>query len=415
MKRKFLRPVSIVIAAAIVMGFLTGISFGSDISEMIRVYRNRVVLEVNQTRVGTDNFLYNGTTYIPLRAVSELLGKQVGWNAVTNVASINEAVYEKESLSKLLPAEAGYHWLYNGFAEYDHEMTLDLITDQPQRRIYGVSGSVGDPSGGASTANLTIQLRYILENNSLIQEKTEDRMMDSAYDRLTLIQTPLVVGTFWNETVTDKTGAVKIVSSQIMKVEILDGGIHQYTVHYRESGSLYFEQRVLRDGVGVVALEKLYQSEQGESFSIGYFLVEEMVMNEMDLTLYFPDNMADKVWPEVRTVNVDDSRTAWAVLQELIAGPQKEGLYPSMPIGTTVLDLSISNRICTVDFSREFIDNHPGGSAGELLTLASIVNTLTEFSSIDKVMILVEGRAGETLGNIVLDHAMERMPEMLGE
>jgi len=68
-----------------------------------------------------------------------------------------------------------------------------------------------------------------------------------------------------------------------------------------------------------------------------------------------------------------------------------------------------------VNFSREFIDNHWGGSAGELLTLGSIANTLTEFPTIQKVMILVDGNAGETLGNILLDQPLERMPDMIGK
>jgi spore germination protein GerM len=73
------------------------------------------------------------------------------------------------------------------------------------------------------------------------------------------------------------------------------------------------------------------------------------------------------------------------------------------------------NDICTIDLSSEFIEDHSGGSAGELMTLASIVNTLTEFPSIQKVMILVKGQAGATLGNIILDKALDRMDELIGQ
>ena len=57
--------------------------------------------------------------------------------------------------------------------------------------------------------------------------------------------------------------------------------------------------------------------------------------------------------------------------------------------------------------------NHSGGSAGETMTLASIVNYLTEFDTIDRVQVLVEGKSGETLGQILLDHPLERMADLI--
>ena len=91
----------------------------------------------------------------------------------------------------------------------------------------------------------------------------------------------------------------------------------------------------------------------------------------------------------------------------LIWGPQTEGLRATIPEGTRLLGISIVNGLCTVDFSKEFVDNHSGGSAGEIMTLTSILKTLQEFPSIDKVQILVEGQKGATLGNILLDKPLE--------
>ena len=408
------KALSLLAITLTVVAFSAGMAFGADVSELIRVIRNGMTLEVNHTKVTTDRFVYNGTTYVPLRAVAELLGKNVGWNALTNVATVEDTVYQKDALSKLLPAAVGYKWLYTGFAEYSHEMTLDTITDELNKRIYLVSGTVGDPSGGARTADFTIKLQYTIEQNRLTQQKTEQTMMDSKFNLLTLIETPLVVGTYWTEKVIDKLGASRGIYSQITKVEKTADGLNQYTVRYKDRNSAYYEQRVIREGAGVVSFEKLFELGV-DSFSSGYFLnVPDKIVN-VNITLYFPDGNANKVWPEIRNVPVDNARTAWAALRELIAGPVKAGLFPSMPSGTTVLDLSISNGTCTVNFSREFIDNHGGGSAGELMTLGSIVNTLTEFPTIKRVMILVEGKAGKTLGNILLDKPLERMPDLIGK
>jgi hypothetical protein len=50
-----------------------------------------IEIHVNGTKVGIDNFLYNGTTYAPLRSVAEMLGKEVEWNSDTRVADIYDA------------------------------------------------------------------------------------------------------------------------------------------------------------------------------------------------------------------------------------------------------------------------------------------------------------------------------------
>ncbi|MFA4885664.1 MAG: GerMN domain-containing protein [Desulfotomaculaceae bacterium] len=390
----------------------SSLAMGNNLIELINVHRNKVILEVNTIRVTTDNFLYNGTTYVPIRAVSELLGKDVGWNAYTNVASINEFKYEKEQLSRLLPDKAGYNWIYEGFAEYGHQMELDVITDEPQKRMYSISGEVGDPSNGESTKDRSISIKYTIEVNRLIQEKTEQAMLDSKYDKLILIKTPLTVGTFWTETVVDKTGKETLMNAHIKKVELTDDNKKKYTVKYEDTNSGYYEERVIKEGAGVVAFEKLLELEDS-SFPVSYFTYLSGDLKTIQLNLYFADNNAEYVHLEKRDVLVADAQTAKAVVEALINGPVVSGLNPTIPEGTSLLNIYIQYGTCFVDFSREFIVNHPGGSAGELMTLASIVNSLTELDTIDRVQILVEGKSGETLGQILLAQPFERMADLI--
>lgn len=56
----------------------------------ITVAVNSVNLIVNGDKVSTDNFVYNGTTYVPLRTVSEKLGKEVNFNNTTKTVTISE-------------------------------------------------------------------------------------------------------------------------------------------------------------------------------------------------------------------------------------------------------------------------------------------------------------------------------------
>ncbi len=81
-------------------GFLTGViitaillgnfSFASGLLQNIPVAFNSVSMKVNGTVINADNILYNGTTYVPLRAIADMLGKEVGWDGATMTASIND-------------------------------------------------------------------------------------------------------------------------------------------------------------------------------------------------------------------------------------------------------------------------------------------------------------------------------------
>lgn len=57
-------------------------------SQKIDVVINSINIKVNGKSIGQDNILYEGTTYIPLRAAGEILDMEVDWDQETKVASI---------------------------------------------------------------------------------------------------------------------------------------------------------------------------------------------------------------------------------------------------------------------------------------------------------------------------------------
>ena len=58
---------------------------------------------------------------------------------------------------------------------------------------------------------------------------------------------------------------------------------------------------------------------------------------------------------------------------ELIRGPTT-ALVSAIPEGTMVREVFLDEKGCAyVDFSRAISENHPGGTTGELVTIASIV------------------------------------------
>ena len=137
--------------------------------------------------------------------------------------------------------------------------------------------------------------------------------------------------------------------------------------------------------------------------------------NKVEISLYFSEQNGDYLQAEKREIAMVPG-LARATVEELIAGPKTKGLLRTVPEGTQLLDINVENGLCRVDLSKEFKDNHWGGSSGEILTVYSLVDTLTQFSSIDKVEILVEGQKVETLaGHMDLSVPVMRNTQIVKE
>jgi hypothetical protein len=79
------------------MLFVGFAGYGDSILQSIQVAFNTVKIEVNGRAVTADNILYNGTTYVPLRAIAEMLGKEVVWDGAANTAHINDKSKQGET------------------------------------------------------------------------------------------------------------------------------------------------------------------------------------------------------------------------------------------------------------------------------------------------------------------------------
>jgi Spore germination protein len=121
------------------------------------------------------------------------------------------------------------------------------------------------------------------------------------------------------------------------------------------------------------------------------------------LTLYFPNSDATGLVATDRTVTLNDDEVIKAMFKELATPPS--GLEKPLPEGTNLLSASISSDgVATINLSKEFQKNFKGGSAGEEMTIYSIVNTLTTLSNIHSVQFLLEGKKSDgILGNLATD------------
>jgi hypothetical protein len=103
---------------------------------------------------------------------------------------------------------------------------------------------------------------------------------------------------------------------------------------------------------------------------------------------------------------------ARAAIEALINGPTPDeragtpAISGGLPDATELLGITISGGTARVDFSSEIED--VGGTFGETAVLAQLVFTVTQFPTVDEVVLLIEGEVVEFYGS----HGMEVTPSL---
>ncbi|WP_054742371.1 GerMN domain-containing protein [Cellulosilyticum ruminicola] len=111
------------------------------------------------------------------------------------------------------------------------------------------------------------------------------------------------------------------------------------------------------------------------------------------VTLYFASADDMKLVPEQRRIELNSSvQQEKTIIEELIKGPQTEGLLGTIPAETIVKDVTVKDGICQVDLSFDLKSKFFTTSESKYMMIYSIVNTLTESSKINKVAFLVDGK-----------------------
>ncbi|PLX82360.1 MAG: sporulation protein [Desulfuromonas sp.] len=121
--------------------------------------------------------------------------------------------------------------------------------------------------------------------------------------------------------------------------------------------------------------------------------------NLREVILYFGDPGGSYLAAEAREIEdcPNEADCIASTVRALADGPLGD-LVPVIPSHAIVRGVSVEEGTATVDFGRELISAHPGGSGSELLTTYGLANTLAvNFPHIRQVQILVEGAAVETI------------------
>lgn len=116
------------------------------------------------------------------------------------------------------------------------------------------------------------------------------------------------------------------------------------------------------------------------------------------VSLYFATKDAMYLQAEERAIKNEGVSSIYReTVKQLIKGPHSKSLTATIPQGVEILKIEIKGETAYLSFNKALVNNHWGGSTGEIMTVYSIVDTMTQFSEISSVQILIENEQVETL------------------
>jgi Immunoglobulin-like domain of bacterial spore germination/Sporulation and spore germination len=113
---------------------------------------------------------------------------------------------------------------------------------------------------------------------------------------------------------------------------------------------------------------------------------------DLRLAVYYPRTVGGRRYlvPERHTVPATKA-VATAAVDELLRGrPMFPGSRPPFAAGTRLLGVRIDGGTATVDLSREVLRGRPGDA--QRYPLQALVHTVTQFKTVKRVVVAVEGR-----------------------
>lgn len=243
-------------------------------------------------------------------------------------------------------------------------------------------------------------------------------IQEIAFNILSAMQTPETVGNYSLLTV---DGLVKRVNQdadnilgvymteEYSKLSVSDGvllraGIVKALIQLDgiEYVSIYVNEQPLTDSlgnaVGIMSANSFLDS-KGENLS-NY--------QQVTLTVYYGDTTGSKlVETEIESTISSSFSKERQVVNALIQGPEDSSLLSTMPAETGLISVSVKNKICYVNLDKSFLTGTL--ETNPYVTIYSLVNSLTELSTISKVQIMVDGDSSVKFREIIpLDAPFER-------
>ena len=109
-----------------------------------------------------------------------------------------------------------------------------------------------------------------------------------------------------------------------------------------------------------------------------------------ELTLYFADESGQYLQAETRevmhSINTSMERL---VVEQLLEGPETEGLKSTIPPDARLLNISVTANVCYLNFDSAFLNNTL--DVADEIPIYSIVDSLTQLTAVNRVQFSVNG------------------------
>ncbi len=170
--------------------------FAGSVVKSIKVAVNSITVKVNGEKVKADNFVYEGRTYVQLRNICDLLGKDLTWDKDTNTAGINDKKVENTQQGTNTETKQPQPTV---------SPEKSQSTDSTKPTVTSVSAVNGtsvevlfsekvDKASAENTSNYSIALRYGSKSALPISIAT----LDSTGTKVTLITSGQAAATLYN-------------------------------------------------------------------------------------------------------------------------------------------------------------------------------------------------------------------------
>lgn len=150
----------------------------------------------------------------------------------------------------------------------------------------------------------------------------------------------------------------------------------------------------------------------GLLFMAGYAYAQDdgdNIPTVRSVTLFFDE--AGSLKPEISSITREEFMEfeIRSVVEKLILGSTRYSR--TIPKSAKLIRVFIDTRkIVYLDFNEEFVKNHPGGVACEIITVASLARTVFTNFDVNSLQILLAGKELKTLaGHIDLKSPLTRM------
>lgn len=134
---------------------------------------------------------------------------------------------------------------------------------------------------------------------------------------------------------------------------------------------------------------------------------EIMNYEKVRLHLYFANEDGNQLVDTYRNVvynsNISMERL---VVEQVLKGPNSDVVFPTLNPAAKVLSVTTRDGVCYVNLDQAFL-TEPYGVTSQV-AIYSLVNSLTELSSVSAVQITIEGKTGKAFMDSSLSSAFER-------